>query len=98
MKAIVRRREYEFPLGEINGEPELFIIERHDSDRLIMSDRINVMSNALESCITGVHSVEYNGHFGNAIHLIIDAEYDSFSTRRKVKKFIKNWIAGKFPE
>lgn len=43
----------------------------------------------LES-ITGVHSIDYNGHFGNNLYLTIDEEYNNESTRQAIIAVLKH--------
>jgi hypothetical protein len=42
--------------------------------------------------IEGVHSVEYNGHFGAAIHYTVDSENDMPSTHAAVARMIKEQV------
>lgn len=95
MKAIKCSTAYKFPLDKFNGEIELFIIERHDEERMENSE--DGLSTLLDK-VEGVSATDYNGHFGNSIFLTLEAEDDNTVTHDKIRNLINNYIAGMLPE
>tara|TARA_Y100000815_G_scaffold12587_1_gene11166 strand:+ start:51 stop:1016 length:966 start_codon:yes stop_codon:yes gene_type:complete len=77
---------------------DFLAIERAESkllfeDNMSLFEQLEGRSRAGIPGIDGVHSVEYNGHFGAAIHLTIDAEHNLPSTHAAICKMIRAHVS-----
>lgn len=83
----------------IEIEPEHFLaVTRAEDDYSIpyeksISARLEGTSPTYDSReVEGVHSVEYNGHFGSAIYYTVDAEDDTEELHAKVAAIVTSQI------
>ena len=84
---VATRTEYciEVPVDQFRKLDDL------ESSREFYQSGAEDLGTALEK-LDGVDSVEYNGHYGAAIHLRIDVDDDNEETHAKIKALIKKHL------
>lgn len=72
--------------GDLNHKGETIPYEDH------LIYRLEGDSTRRDADVEGVCRVEYNGHFGAAIHFTLDDEYDTPETHRKIREIISDQV------
>jgi hypothetical protein len=74
----------------IEDVDEFLSIDKYEGD-IPYDESSKCLYMSLEK-IDGIHSVDYNGHFGSYIYLTVEEEHDTIETHKKISDLITNQI------
>lgn len=77
---------------KFDDKKDLLIVLRKDNESCLRGDEKPLW--AILANIAGVYDVDYDGHFGNCIYLTVGADHDEYSTWKKLKKCINDYLEG----
>ena len=80
----ITSKSYAIPIDDVD---DFLAIDKYEGDQ----DASKCLYMTLER-IDGIHSVDYNGHFGSYIYLTIEEEHDTKETHKKISDLITTQI------